>query len=60
MDAIAKVYAKAIIAGDKSIDDVPARLRERVEYWIQELSPDQPEPNVEEYEKRMKNNYGYF
>ncbi len=42
MDAVAKVYAKAIIAGDKSIDDVPSRLRERVEYWIKVLSPESP------------------
>lgn len=43
MDAIAKVYAKAIIAGDKSIDDVPNKLKEKVEYWIEQLKPSEPE-----------------
>ena len=47
MDAIAKVYAKAIIAGDKIIEDVPARLKERVEYWIKELSPERMEDELE-------------
>lgn len=40
MDRVAKVYAKAIHDGDKSIEDVPARLKERVEYWLEVLYPE--------------------
>ena len=38
MDKIAKVYAKAILNGSKSIDGVPGVMREAVEKWLEVLS----------------------
>lgn len=34
--AIAKIWARQILAGNKSIDDVPAKLRNEVETILEE------------------------
>lgn len=36
MDAIAKVYAELIKKGEKTIEDVPANLRDLVEQYLNE------------------------
>lgn len=52
-DSLAKNYALVIIAGDRTIEDCPVKIKERTQYWLTQLG--QADNNVKGSQTQVGN-----